>query len=151
MPDWTSHDPENSGRSINLVNAIDLAQLSGRQLSLRSRAFIIQRTVSQIRSPRRPEDSGHDSRRTHSDRNHLAPFALRALEQVKDRKTISRVVSLHRDLQVARLGCGHALVDLLEVGRNAAEIVIGTNDLAPIHSFIITTFVVLNQIEFEVS
>src|SRR5712691_7757789 len=150
MPHWTSDNPKNFGPSINLVNSIDFAQLSRGWLPRRSRAFIIERPVGQKRSARRPEDSSHDSRRAHGDRDHFTPFALRAFEQAKDWKTISCIVGPHGDLQNARLGCGHALVDLFEVGRKTDEIVIGTNNLAPIRSFIRMTRVLLNQIKLEV-
>src|SRR5712692_3433229 len=42
MSDWTSHNPKNFCPSINLVNSIDLAQLSRGQLPGRSRTLIIE-------------------------------------------------------------------------------------------------------------
>src|SRR5258708_32678422 len=51
---------------------------------------------------------------------------------MKDWKTISRIVGLHRDLQDSRGSRGHSLVDLVEIGGDANKIVVRADGSLPI-------------------
>src|SRR5437870_10489911 len=132
MPNWIAYQTYDLCLLIDLVYPKRSTQSFRGQLPGGRGIFIIERAVSKKRSARWTENSGHDSRLAHGDRNHRAAFTLGAFEQTKHCQAIDHIAGLHRDLQDACRRRCHALVDLIEIRRNAAEIMMRADNPAPI-------------------
>src|SRR5258707_13786676 len=122
MPNRIAFQPNDFCFLINSIYSINFPEFPGRQLSRGRCTLIIESAVRKKRPARRTENSSHDSRLTHRDRNHLVAFPLSAFQQMKDRNAVRRIVSSDCDFHDSRGRRGYALVDLVKIRRDTTEI-----------------------------
>src|SRR5437660_10522663 len=117
MPNWIAYQTYDLCLLIDLVDPKSVTQFFRGQLPGGRGIFIIERAVSKKRSARWTENSGHDSRLAHGDRNHRAAFTPGAFEQTTDCQAIDHIDGLQRDLQDACRRRCHVLVACNEIRR----------------------------------
>src|SRR5882672_5901585 len=149
MPNRIAYQPDDFCFLIDSIYSINFTEFPSRQLSRGRGTLIIESAVGKKRPARRTENSSHNSRLTHRDRNHLVAFPLSASQQMKDRNAVRRIVSSDCDFQDSRGPSGHALVDLIKIGGDTTEIMMRADHTTPVDRGLLGVKA-LHEIEFQI-